>query len=147
MKFEKGQAGSLKGIVIGAMLISLFTFLILVFATDIMGNYGKSTTELEEGSFSLTPYEDYLSGVENQSRTFQDRYEKSNIFSLIAGIVVTGIFGIGKSMVVLITTPFTLFAQILNNVVGVPPIFTSVILAITIILILFASWRLIKIGD
>lgn len=147
LKFDKGQAGSFQGIVIGAILVTLFTMLILTFSVNIMQNYGKETTELEEGSFSLTPYENYLGDVESQAQTFQDRFASSNIFSIIAGIVVTGLFNIGIDMIVLAVTPFTLFAQILNNVVGVPPIFTSVILGIMIITIIFAIWRLIKIGE
>jgi hypothetical protein len=145
MKNKRGEG--FQGIIIGAILISLFAFLILTFATDTMNTYGKDTTELEEGAFSLTPYENYLTDVESQSQTFQDRFASGNIFSIIAGIVVTGIFNIGIDMITLITTPFTLFAQILNNVIGVPPIFTSVLLGITILTIIFAIWRLIKIGN
>lgn len=147
MKLDKGQAGSFQGILIGAILVSVFTLLILTFATDIMGNYGKETSELEEGTFSLAPYQDYLTDVESESQTFQDRFASGNIFSIIAGIVVTGIFNIGIDMIVLIITPFTLFAQILNNVFHFPAILTSVLLGIMILTIIFAIWRLIKVGD
>jgi hypothetical protein len=145
MKSKRGEG--FQGILIGAILVSLFIFLILVFATDTIGTYGKDTAELEEGSFSLDPYENYLADVESQSQTFQDRFASGNVFSIIAGIVVTGIFNIGIDMIVLIVTPFTLVAQILNNIIGVPPIVTSVILGITILTIIFAIWRLIKVGD
>lgn len=147
MRVDKGQTGSFKGILIGAIMVSLFVFLILVFATDVMDNYGKDTTQLQEGSFSLTPYQNYLDNVESDAQTFQDRFASSNIFSVIAGIVVTGIFNIGVDMITLVVTPFTLFAQILNNVLGVPPIFTDILLGVMILGIIFAIWRLIKIGE
>lgn len=147
IKTDKGQVGSFKGILIGAILITLFTFLIITFATDTLQNYNKDTTELEEGAFNLTPYSNYLSDVESDAQTFQDRFASGNIFSIIAGVVVTGIFNIGIDMITLIITPFTLFAQIMTNVLGVPAIVTSVLLGIMILTIIFAIWRLIKIGE
>jgi hypothetical protein len=147
LKTDKGQTGSFKGILVGAILVTLFVFLIITFATDTLNNYGKDTTELEQGAFNLTPYETYLEDVESDAQTFQDRFASGNIFSIIAGVVVTGIFNIGVDMIGLITIPFSLFAQIMTNVLGVPAIVTSVFLGIMILTIIFAIWRLIKIGE
>lgn len=147
IKDKKGRSESMQGIVIGAILITLFTVLIIGFATDTLNNYGKDTTELEEGAFNLTPSSNYLEDIYNTSNSTLTTFRQGNIFSQIAGIVVTGIFGIGLGMIGLITTPFTLFAQIMTNVLHAPQIFTSVLLGIMLFTIIFAIWRLIKEGS
>lgn len=136
-----------KGLIIGFIILTLFMFLMLTFTADVASNYSKDTTELEEGAFSLSDYQTFLSEVDSDAETFRERFTKGNIFSIIAGVVVEGIFGIAADMVTLAITPFTLLAQVMNNVIGIPTIVTSVVLGVIIITIIFGIWRLIRIGD
>lgn len=144
---KRGGVDEFKGLIFGFILLTLFSFLAITFVVDVSENNGKDTSELSEGAFSLEPYEEFLGDVDSRSDTFRERFESGNIFSIIVGVVAEGIFSVGKDMVVLITTPFTLLAQILTNVLGVPSIVTSVILGVIILSIIFGLWRLIKIGD
>ena len=144
---KKAGVDQLKTLIFGFILFTLFTFIFLSAITDTANDNGVDTSEFEEGAFSLDPYEKVLSDVEEDAETFRERFEKGSIWSIIAGIVVTGIFGIAKDMVLMIISPFTLFAQILNNVLHVPIIFTSVILGLIILSIIFGIWSLIKKGD
>ena len=82
----------------GFVLTSLFMFLILSFVVTVAQDNNKNTTELEEGAFSLDPYEEFLGDVQNRSETFRTRFAEGNIFSIIAGVVVEGIFGIMHSL-------------------------------------------------
>lgn len=130
----------------GFVLLSLFMFLSLVFLVSVAQDNGKDTTQFEEGAFSLDPYESFLEDVQGDSEDFRKRFEKGNIFSVVSGIVFEGIFGLANDMVVLAITPFTLFAQVLNNIIGIPSIVVSVILGLLILSIVFGIWALVKIG-
>ena len=136
-----------KRIITGFILLTLFSFLILTFVVDVAQDNNKDTSELEEGAFSLDQYEDFLEDVDEDAETFRERFEKGNIFSVVAGIVVEGIFGIASDMVTLAVTPFTLLAQVMNNVLGVPTIVTSVVLGLIVLSIILGIWRLLKVGD
>lgn len=138
---------SFKGMITGFILLTLFMFLMLTFVVDVAQDNNKDTSQFEEGAFSLDQYEDFLQDVDQDAETFRERFEKGNIFSIIAGIVVEGIFGIAADMVTLAITPFTLLAQVMNNILGVPTIVTSVILGLIMLSIIFGIWRLIKVGD
>lgn len=148
LKNKKGEAEGFKMMMFGFILLTLFIFLILTFTTNVAQNNGADTTQLEEGAFSLDPYETFLDDVEDTANEFRtDRFANQNIFVTLGDLVISGFFGLLIDMVVFITTPFTLLAQIMTNVLGVPLIVTSVILGLIMLSIIFGIWRLIKIGD
>lgn len=136
-----------KYLLTGFSLLALFMFLILTFVVQISYDNNVSTQELQEGAFSLSPYESYLDDIDSQAENFRERFEKGNIFSVIAGVIVDGIFGVAKDMIIIIMTPFTLLVQVFNNVLGIPVIVNSVLLGILIFTIIFGIWRLVRIGD
>lgn len=138
---------SFKSLITGFVLLTLFMFLVLTFVVDVAQQNNKDTAEFEEGAFSLDQYENFLNGVNNDTEQFRERFEKGNIFSVIAGVVVEGIFGIAADIVTLAFTPFTILAQVMNNILGIPVIVTSVILGLIVLSIIFGIWRLIKVGD
>lgn len=142
-----GGVDQFKSLIFGFIIFTLFTFIFLTAITDTAKDNDVDTTEFEEGAFSLDPYEDVLDDVESDAETFRERFEKGSIWSVVAGIVVTGIFGIAIDMVQMIIAPFTLLAQILTNVLHVPTIFTGVILGLVILSVIFGVWSLIKKGD
>jgi len=137
-----------KNMIYGFVLLTLFMFLTLTFVTQVAMDNNKDTTELEKGAFSLNQYEDFLEGVDDQAEVFQkDRFANQNIFITLGDLIISGLFRIAIDMLVFITTPFTLIAQVLNNVLGVPTLVISVVLGLIIFSIIFGIWRLIKIGD
>lgn len=144
---KRGGVDQFKGLIVGFVLFTLFTFLIITFVTNVAQENGLDTTEFEEGAFSLDPYENVLDSVESDAETFRERFERGSIFSVVAGIVVTGIFGIAIDMIVLVISPFTLLGQVMTNVLGIPIIVTSVVLGIIILSIIFGIWSVIKKGD
>lgn len=144
---KKGGTDQFKGILFGFILLTLFTYLMISSIVDVAEDNGVDTTEFSEGAFNLTPYENILGDVEDDAETYRERFEKGSIWSVVAGVVVTGIFGIATDMVLMIISPFTLLGQILNNVLHIPTIVTSVLLGIIILSIIFGIWSLIKKGD
>ncbi len=148
MKNKRGEAEGFKSMIFGFILLTLFIFLMLSFTVTVANDNDVDTTELEEGAFSLEPYEDFLGDVEETADEFRtERFANQNIFVTLGDIVISGFFGLLIDMVIMITTPFTLLAQIMTNVLGVPIIVTSVLLGLIMLSIIFGIWRLIKIGD
>ena len=132
--------------IIGFIIITLFIFLALSFAVDTGAQYGKTDDEITGGALDLSLYEDNLQDVQTTSEGLRQRFEKGGVFA-ITGVIVSGIFDVGKSMVTLVFTPFGLIAQIMENIIGVPPLVTSVILGTLVLAIIFSLWRVVKLGD
>lgn len=147
IKNKRGGVDDLKRLMFGFILLTLFSYLLLSSIVSVANDNDVDTTDFSEGAFSLDPYENVLNSVEEDAETFRERFEKGSIWSIVAGVVVTGIFGIAIDMITMIITPFTLLAQILNNILHVPTIVTSVILGVIILSIIFGIWSLIKKGD
>jgi uncharacterized protein YqhQ len=85
--------------------------------------------------------------IQSSSENMREKFEKQSVWSSLAGVVVSGIFDIAKTMVIMIITPFTLIGNILINVLHVPAIVTNVILGLIILSVIFGIWSLIKVGN
>lgn len=138
---------SFKTILFAFILFSLFGMLILTAVVSVADNYDKDTSQVVGGSLSLTKFNDSVSDVEQDAKDLQERFSKGSIWSVVAGIVVEGIFGIAKDMITMILLPFDVLADIMLNIFGVPAWVTSILLGLLILSIIFGIWRLIKIGD
>ena len=109
--------------------------------------YGISTTEITGGSLSATDFNKSVQSTSETAETLRERFENQNIFVALGDVVISGLFDIAVDMIKMITVPFTLISNILTNVIGVPTFVTNVILGLVILSIIFAIWRLIKVGD
>ncbi|GAH87070.1 unnamed protein product, partial [marine sediment metagenome] len=87
-----------KNLLFASILTALFIFLMLSFAISVANNYGEDTAIFEDETIDFNEINDSLSDIQSSAENWRANFEKSNIFSIIAGIVVTGIFEIGLSM-------------------------------------------------
>jgi len=136
-----------KNLLFASILVSLFGMLLLTAVVDVGDTYDKDTSEVVGGSLSMDKFNASISDLESEALSLQSRFEKGNIFSIVAGIVVEGVFGIGLTMMGLITTPFALVSNIMIDIFHVPAWVTTVLLAMLIMAGIFGIWRLIRIGD
>jgi len=139
--------GGFKNILFAFILVGLFGMLILTATTQVGENYNKSTTEIVGGSLSLDKFNNSISSVEDNAKSLRASFGSGSVWSALAGVVVEGIFGIALDMVALILMPFDIVVDIMIDIFGVPAWVTSVILGVLIMGIIFAIWRLIRIGD
>lgn len=121
--------------------------LILTAIVDVGEDYDKDTSEIVAGSLSLNKFNNSIKDIEQNAKDLKERFDKGSIWSVITGVVVEGIFGIAKDMLVMVFTPFDTLSDILNDVLQVPVWVTAVILGILIIAIIFGVWALLKIGQ
>lgn len=135
-----------KNTVFAFILVSLFGMLILTATYSFAGTYGKDTAVLG-GALSLDKFNRTVTSVETNALALQGRFESGSVWSVLAGVVVEGIFGIAKDMITMILMPFDIVNDIAQDNLGIPAYVTSVILGILIMSIIFSVWRLIRIGD
>jgi len=128
----------------GLVLFVLFTTLILTVAIDFGADHGKTASDIGGGSFNLTVFENTANTVEGNASAFRTSFEGGNIEDVEDA---TGIFGTLKKFINLMTSPFKLLGHVLTNVLGVPDIFTKIILGILSIILILAIWSVLRKGD
>lgn len=109
--------------------------------------YNLDVDQVTGGSLDIEAFNDTINMVSDDSENLRKRFEEGNMWSNIAGIIVSGIFDIAKSMVVMIITPFTLISNIMVNTLGIPSIVMNIILGVLILSVIFGIWRILKVGD
>lgn len=127
------------------IIITLFSFLLIAVTVQMANNYSKDTTDLEE-KLGYNSINNTLTGAKDTAEGWREAFQKQNIFSTIAGIIVTGIFNLANTMFSFITAPFEIFGNIMVNVIGIPAIVLNIVSVMIILTALFGIWRLIKIG-
>lgn len=136
-----------KSVVIGFILFALFGFLILTATSQSGIIYGKNMTEVSGGALNLSGFSEPIENLNTTAQNFQERFTKQSVWSAVAGVVVEGLFNIANDLFKLIILPFALLQGVMVNILHIPQIVTSVIWGLLILGIIFAIWRLIKIGD
>lgn len=137
---------TLKKMLFGFVLTSLFAVLILIPVVNVGESYDQDTTEITQ-SLRLGDLNDTINLVRTSSENMEESFQKQSIWSTIAGVIVTGIFTIGKTMGAMAIAPFSILIGIMINVLKIPVIIADVIMGLLILSIIFAIWRLIKIGN
>lgn len=138
----------MKNIFIGFILLMLFSVLVLSAVVYQGAVYHKNTDEVT-GNFNYSGFNQSISNLDTSAKNSLKAFTTGDIFSplTVAGVVATGIFNVGKTAINLVIAPFTLFANILTNVLQVPSIVTGTILVILTFSLIFALWRLVKWGS
>ena len=144
---KKGQESGFKNLIFAFILMALFGMLVITAVIDVGNSYGKDTSAVAGGSLAVQKFNNSVSSIETNAKAMKVRFESGSIWSAVAGVVVEGIFGIGKDMIAMIISPFDILSDILQDNLGVPLYVVSVMLGLLILAIIFGIWRLIKIGD
>ena len=133
------------------IVITLFAFILLSIVLLFAGNYGTDTTEIDE-RIGLQAINSTLSDTQDTASGWQETFEnigKGNIFSDILdilGLLSVGMFNLAKSMVAFVFLPFSIFANIMVNVLGIPAIVMNIINVLIILTVVFGIWSLVKRG-
>jgi hypothetical protein len=126
----------------GFIAITLFAFLIVAIVMLFGSQYSKDTSDVT-GKFGAEQINNTLNSAKATSDAWYSAFQKQNIFSTVAGIIVTGIFQLAKTMVNFIFTPFSILSNIMTAVLGIPPVVVNVVYVLLIISIIFGIWRII----
>ena len=137
-----------RNMIIGTIVLTLFSLFILIFVLQVGGYYGVSTEQISsESGLDFVSMNETLKDVGERGNTFKESFSKQT-FPILAGyLVVSSFFDLTMSMFNFILSPITLFNDILVMVLGVPEIVSVIIIFLVIVLMIFGVWRLIKQGD
>jgi len=136
---------SLKKLLIGFSLISLFCVLILGAVIDTGTVYEKDTSSIQD-QLGYNPLYGNLTQNNEESEILREKFTSGSIIDK-GDIIISGIFDIAKTLMDMIFAPFTIINNILKDVLKIPAIVSNVITAILTMVLIFAVWRLVKIGD
>jgi len=134
------------------ILITLFAFLTIGFATQLADIYNKDTTEFEE-TMGATEVSDTLDATTAQSsvwtKAFESWGEEGTFKALldIIGFFAVSLFYILRGMGLFLFTPFIMLSNIMTNIMGIPLIVSVIIQVLLTLSIIFGVWSLIKTGN
>jgi hypothetical protein len=141
------EEGTFKNMLFGFIFFLLFAILLITIVNEEGALYSKDVSEVTGGSLDVNAFNNSITKISNDVSGYRETFEKQNIFVALGDVMLNGIWDVAKSMVAVVIAPFTLLAGIMNNVLKVPKFITDVIMALIGLALIFAIWRLLKIGD
>lgn len=135
-----------KRLIVTFALIALIIFLAINFAGRMMNNYNIEDETIKE-RLRYDSFEGILNDTNETASGWRRSFEEQSVFSVVAGIVVTGIFTITKQMLEFVITPFQVLALIFVDVLQIPEIIFDVIIFLLIVTAIFGIWSVLKKGD
>ena len=135
---------SFKRLMFGLVLFALFSTLILTFVVELGGIYGKSASEIGDGALDETVFNSSIANVSSSASGFRQSFEEGDVDDVDDA---RGIFSILNEMITLVTTPFTLLGQVMENLLGIPSVFTNIVLGLLGLAMILGIWSLVRKGD
>lgn len=140
---------SVKSIIIGSILVGIFTFAIIMFAYQLPIENGVNNSIANDPRVAVlvTSMNSSLQSSFELANSTQQSFNQDNPLAAFGSLVLTSIVGVVK---VLGTLPVAFFNAVFafsNDVLGIPPIVTTAVIAILVISIVLLAWRLYRIGS
>lgn len=137
----------LKEFGINFLVIGLFLVALVSFAVGIASNYGKDESYMVDEKLGYSNILGNLSSTSQQAKSWESVFTGENIFESAGELVLKSIWGV---MTLLWGAGFGLFNVLVQgayNLLGVPILVTSVLMAIIIISLIFSAWSVIRKGE
>lgn len=136
-----------KGYLTTFLLASLFLISLYSFAIGIRDNYGSSTEIVDTEQLQIQNFTQKLNETSSDASKWQEAFTSDNIFIALGGLVLFSIWGIFKLMWTAVNNFATLLLSGATSVLGIDPMVTGTVVALLIIGMIFAVWRVLKIGE
>lgn len=150
---KRGAEDSFRNLVLGSVLVLLFVFCIFSFFIATGNEYGADTSQLTNGYYDFSAINQTLSETQAQAEEFRTATSQTTESNSIFGQGIGFFNGVGAFFSVI----FKMFGFIVNlfdlilvgtfNIIFGSAVITSTIIAIVILLALFAIFRFLKIGS
>lgn len=136
-----------KDYIIKFLLAGLFIVCLFSFGVSFTVDQGKSSDIINDNNLNIGDLERQINETSEDAEAWGEAFRSDNVFVQLGAVIMFSIWGVMKLMWSSIITLFTLILDSASTVLGVPPIVLGVILAILIISLIFAGWRVVKRGD
>lgn len=129
------------------LLAGLFVICMITFAVMLGNNYGQSEALMKSDQIDFSKLENQINQTSSDAQKWGEAFKSDNLFVATGTLVLFSIWGIGKLIWGSVTSFTTIFLDGASSVLGVSPIVTGVAMAILIISLIFALWKVIKAGE
>lgn len=129
------------------LLAGLFVICMITFAVMLGNNYGQSEALMKSDQIDFSKLENQINSTSADAQKWGEAFKSDNLFVATGTLVLFSIWGIGKLIWGSVTSFTTIFLDGASSVLGVSPIVTGVVMAILIISLIFALWKVIKAGE
>lgn len=131
-------------LMVGLIFFVGFTVLMLSVAVNFGAEYGKSSDDIGGGSLNLEVFNNTANSIEGNASAMRSSFESGSVDNIDDA---SGMFGTIKKIVNLVTSPFTLLAEILVNILKWPSIIVNIILGVLSILLILGMWSVLRSGN
>ncbi len=135
-------------IVLGIIAITIFAFLLISFAVEGGSPYGKGTADLSEQT-NITGLKQTIESIQGESEEWEESvYESQDkgILESVIGFLVKSFFNIFLGIIRVIMAPFKGMIFMFNDILGIPIQVSSTLVAIIIISMIFAIYKVVRQG-
>lgn len=129
------------------LLAGLFVIAIISFAVILGGNYGQDEALMKSDKIDFSKLETQIGNTSADAQKWGEAFKSDNLFVATGTLVLFSIWGIGKLIWGSVTSFTTIFLDGASSVLGLSPIVTGVVMALIIISLMFALWKVIKAGE
>lgn len=127
---------------------SLFIVSMFSFGTQVLDNANSSVGLVDEERFNVDRVEDNLDTINTRGENLRDSFYGEETPTWATGVLsFLAIWGILYNSVSLVSTSMSLFLDLIATTLGIPAIAVGVLITILIIGLIFAGWRILKLGE
>ena len=141
------KRGQFKSFPIIFLLVGLFIVALVGFGGKLASNYGHEETLLKDDNFDFGRIETHVTQTSTQAEGWGDTFRSDNPLLAFGGLVLFAIWGIGQLIWGSVMGMFIILTDGATAVLGIPPIVTGVLTAILVISLLFALYKLLRVGE
>lgn len=126
---------------------SLFVFSLFSFGTQLIENTNSSAQLVDTDLLNMTGIQENLNYTNAYTQTLTESFN-SDAPDYITGVLALGaIWGIITNTIGLVFSSSLMFIDIMVRTLGIPGIALGVVLTIILLGIVFAGWKLLKLGE
>lgn len=129
------------------LLAGLFVIAIISFAVMLGNNYGQDEALMKSDKINFSKLENQINETSQRASGWGETFRSDSLFVSAGGIVIYSIWSIGKLIFNSVSTFSIIFLDGASSVLGLSPIVTGVVMALIIISLIFALWKVIKAGE
>jgi len=136
-----------KDYAINFLLVGLFVVSMFGFAGKIASNYGESPDIMGGDKINLSGIQNTVNATNDASKSWRTSFQSDSLVLTAGALVVYSIWQVGNLVLNSAVDLAVLFFDGITQTLGIPPVVTSVLIAILLISLIFALWRVIKAGN
>lgn len=140
---NKKASGEILRITTALILFALIGGLLITVAVDMGNNYGRTSSEIGGGSLDADNFLTSVQNVSDNAENYRQTFESGEIDNVDDP---SGIWDTLKNFIKLITSPFTLLGQVLENILGVPSWIVNIFLGLLSLSLIVAIYFAIRSG-